>query len=119
MHISFKTARLRKEFEDQRALNRNRGAVQAKKIMMRLAQIEAVDNLAQLRPPQPGNFHPLSADKVGWLACDLDGPYRLIFESAHDPAPQLAAGGLDWKQVTEVCIIGVLNYHERNKEQPI
>lgn len=112
MQLSFRHQKLRKEFEDRRELIRNRGEVRAKKIMTRMAQMEAAQNLAQLRPPQPGRFHPLTADKNGLLACDLDGPYRLIFESAHDPAPTLADGGLDWAQVTEVRIIGVQNYHE-------
>lgn len=119
MRISFKTDKLRKEFENEHALKRNRGPAQAKKIMTRLAQFEAADNLAQLRPPQPGNFHGLSADKAGWLACSLDGNYRLIFEVADDPVPALDAGGLDWPKVTQIRIVGVIDYHERNKKQPI
>jgi len=118
MHIDFKTERLRKEFEDGRALNRNRGAVQAKKIMTRMAQLEGALTLQQLHN-QPGHFHSLTEDKAGWLACDLDGPNRLIFEVANSPVPQLAAGGMDWAQVNQVRILGVLNYHERNKKQPV
>lgn len=118
MHLEFKAEKLRKEFEDERALNRNRGAVQAKKIMIRMAQIEGAVSLEQLRN-QPGRFHALTEDKAGWLACDLDGPNRLIFEVANDPIPQLEAGGLDWAKVDQVRILGVLNYHERNKKQPV
>lgn len=119
MHLSFKTDKLRNEFENERALDRNRGAVQAKKIKMRIAQLEAAEHLAQLRPPQPGNFHELSADKSGWLACSLDGNYRLICEVANVPPPVLEAGGLDWCKVTQVRILGVIDYHERNKKQPV
>jgi toxin HigB-1 len=118
MQISFKTDKLRKEFEDERALSRNRGAVQAEKIKTRLMQLESALTLEQLRN-QPGHFHPLTEDKSGWLACDLDGPFRLIFEVANVPVPQLEIGGLDWSKVTHVRIRGVLNYHERNKKQPV
>lgn len=118
MQIEFRTEKLRKEFEDGRALQRERGAVQAKKIMTRLMQLEGALMLEQLRN-QPGRFHPLTENKSGWLACDLDGPYRLVFEAANVPAPQLEAGGLDWSKVTQVRILGVLNYHERSKKQPV
>jgi proteic killer suppression protein len=94
VHIDFKTGKLRKEFEDTRALQRGRGVVQAKKIMTRLMQLEAALTLEQLRN-QPGHFHSLTEDKLGWLACDLDGPNRLIFEVADVPVPQLEASGLD------------------------
>lgn len=118
MHIEFTTEKLRKEFEDDRTLQRNRGAVQAKKLMTRMMQIESALTLEQLRN-QPGRFHELTEDKAGWLACDLDGPYRLIFQVADVPVPKLDAGGLDWSKATQVRILGVLNYHERNKKQPV
>ena len=118
MHIKFTTEKLRKEFEDSRALQRARGVVQAKKIMTRMAQMEGSLTLEQLRN-QPGHFHALTEDKAGWLACDLDQPFRLIFEVADVPVPQMDAGGLDWSKVTQVQILGVLNYHERNKQKPV
>lgn len=43
---------------------------------------------------------------------DLDHPYRLIFEPAHDPLPQKDDGGLDWFQVTAITIVGVEDTHE-------
>jgi proteic killer suppression protein len=118
VHIEFKTERLQKEFEDSRALQKKRGVVQANKIMTRMAQIEGALALDQLRN-QPGHFHELTEDKAGWLACDLDQPNRLIYEVANVPVPQLDAGGLDWSKVTHVRSLGVLNYHERNKKQPV
>lgn len=118
MQIEFTTEKLRKQFEDGRALQRERGVVQAKKIMTRLLQLEGALTLEQLRD-QPGHFHALTADKLGWLACDLDGPYRLIFEVANVPIPSLDAGGLDWSKVTQVRLLGVLNYHEPNKSKPV
>ena len=66
MHIEFKTEKLRKEFEDGRVLQRERGEIRAKKIGTRLIQLEAALTLEQLRN-QPGRFHPLEEDKAGWL----------------------------------------------------
>lgn len=118
MTITYATAKLESEFKDARLLLRNRGKNQADKIKLRLDSMIGADHLGILRPPTPGKFHPLHENKAGLIACHLDEPYRLIFEPDHNPLPMLAAGGLDWNQVTRVKILGVLNYHERNKSKP-
>jgi len=118
MHIDFRSEKLRREFEDERLLVRERGRVQTEKIKRRLTQIAASERLESLRN-QPGHFHELVADKDGWLACDLDGPNRLIFEVADEPVPRRSDGGLDWSLVTCIRILGVLNYHERNRKKPV
>jgi proteic killer suppression protein len=41
----------------------------------------------------------------------LDGPYRLIFTSNHDPIPLLDSGGIDKAAVTQVLIMGIVDYH--------
>lgn len=38
--------------------------------------------------------------------------YRLIFEPANDPIPLKEDGGLDWKNITAVNIIGIEDTHE-------
>jgi proteic killer suppression protein len=119
MLLTFATTKLEKEFGDARALQRNRGKQQADKIQYRVSQLRGAVNLGQLRSPTPGHFHPLREDKDGLIACDLDGAYRLIFEPDQNPIPKLESGGLDWTQVIQVKILGVLNYHERNKSKPV
>jgi len=42
---------------------------------------------------------------------DLDGPYRLIFEPAHDPLPLDENGSLDWARVTAIRILLIEDYH--------
>lgn len=42
---------------------------------------------------------------------DLVGGDRLIFEPADDPVPRKPDGGLDWRLVTAVRILGVEDYH--------
>lgn len=51
-------------------------------------------------------------DRTGQLSLDLDHPYRLIFVPAHEPIPVKSDGGLDWKQVTAIKILGVEDTHE-------
>lgn len=75
-----------------------------------MKQLQAADTLADMRL-LPGRCHELRGDRAGELAVSLDGPYRLIFQPANDPIPTLPDGGLDWSQVTAICIIEVVNYH--------
>jgi hypothetical protein len=60
----------------------------------------------------PGRCHELREDRAGQLSLDLDHPYRLIFEPADNPIPLKPDGGIDWKKVTAIRIIGVEDTHE-------
>ncbi len=60
----------------------------------------------------PGRCHELLYDRAGQLSLDLDRPYRLIFAPAHEPIPVKSDGGLDWKEVTAIKILGVEDTHE-------
>lgn len=110
MQISYSTERLKKEFNNERELKRERGQL-ADKIKIRQTQMEAATTLEQLRN-QPGHFHELTGDYAGHLACSLSGNYRLIFTVANNPVPKTATDGLDWSKVTHVCIQGVVDYHD-------
>jgi hypothetical protein len=55
--------------------------------------------------------HELKGDRAGQLSVDLVHPYRLIFEPTV-PVPRKPDGGIDWKLVTAVTIIGVEDTHE-------
>jgi proteic killer suppression protein len=54
----------------------------------------------------------LTGNRARQLSLDLDHPYRLIFEPAHNPIPRKDDGGLDWSKVTAIIIIGVEDTHE-------
>jgi proteic killer suppression protein len=82
----------------------------ARKLGRRLDDLRAASTLAVMQT-LPGRCHELTANLKGVLALDLDGPYRLLFEPAHDPVPIDADGRLDWNLVTAVRILGIEDYH--------
>lgn len=110
MDILFK-GNLGETFNSQKKLRRLHGDVRARLIGRRLDQLRAAPTLWTMRS-LPGRCHELIGDRAGVLSIDLDGPYRLLFEPAHEPMPVKADGGLDWTRVTAVRILSIENTHE-------
>lgn len=110
MDITYANSRIRKICTSEKIARKELGAVGAKILSGRLKQISEVQNLEYLRF-FPGNWHELIGDRWGQLAADLRGLSRLIFEPNHDPRPLKPDGGLDWKRITAVEIIEIVDYH--------
>jgi plasmid maintenance system killer protein len=111
VEILFGSARFEKQCNSDRQLVRAHGAHRAKILRRRLDQLRAADNLEVMRA-LPGRCHELTGNRNGTLSIDLDGPYRLLFEPAHDPPPEKPDGGLDWRQVTAIRILEIEDTHE-------
>ena len=113
MKIHFRNRKTEKQFDDAR-LYRVHGPKRAERIRARLYAIYKAENLSAFWPPKTGpeRCHELTKNLKGKFSMDLDHPYRLIFEPAHDPVPRLDDGGIDWQAVTEIIIIGVEDTHE-------
>lgn len=94
-----------------RLLVKKEGGIRAKKIRQRLDDLRAADNLEQMRS-LPGRCHELSENRKGQLSLDLDHPWRLIFVPADDPPAVKPDGGIDWKNVTIIEVIGIEDTHE-------
>jgi proteic killer suppression protein len=109
--IVFKTKQLEKACNDERLAQKKWGKPQAAVLARRLDDLRAAQTLEVLRS-LPGGLHELKGNRAGQLALDLKGGDRLIIEPAHEPPPAKADGGLDWKQVTAVRIVEVVNYHD-------
>lgn len=99
------------EFNSQKKLRRAHGVIRAKLINRRLDQLRAAPNLGTMRT-LPGRSHELTGNHKGSISIDLDGPYRLLFCPVHSPVPIKPDGGLDWAQVTMICVLGVEDTHE-------
>lgn len=59
----------------------------------------------------PGNFHTLSGNRNGQWSCNLDHPYRLIFEPAVKPIPRNEHGTPILSEMKIVEIIEIVDYH--------
>ena len=109
LDITFDTQRLQKLCSSKDGLTRRYGDAVAKKVMLRLTQLDAVDRLEDMRQ-LPGRCHELKGDRHGELAVDLHQSYRLIFEPTGEP-PSKEDGGLDWSSVTSITVLGIDDYH--------
>jgi proteic killer suppression protein len=89
---------------------RKLGNQRAKLFGDRLDDIDAATSLEDVRY-LPGNYHELKGDRKGQWACDLDQPYRLIFEPHEDPIPLDENGKYIWIEIKGVEILEITNYH--------
>ena len=86
------------------------GQRRAKLLLLRIGALSAAETLEDVRY-LPGNFHELKADRKGQWACDLDQPYRLIFEPHENPIPADDSGRYIWLEIKGVELIEITNYH--------
>jgi proteic killer suppression protein len=112
MVILFKTAKLQKECNNEKLMARRFGSKRAVLLKRRLSELVAFTALEDLRNLPQARCHELKGNLKGCLSVDLDHPYRLVFEPAHNPVPKKPDGGLDWSKVTEIKIIGVEDTHD-------
>jgi toxin HigB-1 len=59
----------------------------------------------------PGHYHELKDNRKGQWACDLDQPYRLVFEPQEKLIPTDNSGKLIWFEIKGVEIIEIVDYH--------
>jgi len=111
LDIIFATGKLEKEFNSHKLLVKRHGPRRAELIERRTLQLRAAQVLEDLFTLPQVRCHELKGDRAGQLSLDLDHPYRLIIEPAHDRMPRKPDGGLDWNKVTAVMIVGVEDTH--------
>lgn len=86
------------------------GAVRAKYLARRIQKLLNAKTLEELRH-EAGHFHELVDNRKGQWACDLDQPYRLIFEPKEKPIPTDPDGKYIWIEIKAVELMEVVNYH--------
>jgi len=111
MNITFADNKLLKIVNDDKKMLKVFGKIRADKLRERLTQLKFSVTLEDVRY-LPGNYHELVGDRKGQWACDLDQPYRLIFEPHEDPIPVNEKGQYLWIKIIGIEIIEIVNYHK-------
>ena len=88
------------------------GQKRADLFLQRLSDLNVALTLEDVRY-LPGHYHELVGNRKGQWACDLDQPYRLIFEPHEDPIPTDVNGKYIWIEIKGVEIIEITNYHSK------
>jgi proteic killer suppression protein len=112
VEVTFRKSKFEKHTRTIGDAKREWGEVRGKRLRQRLDELEAADCLEVMRSVHAARCHELKGDLKGQLAVNLDHPYRLLFEPAHDPVPTKTDGGLDWIKVTAVRILEIVDYHD-------
>ncbi len=108
MEITFANKAIKRLCLEEKHQLKRLGAKRASRLKNRLGELRAVQNVSQL---QLGRPHALAGDRAGQFSVDLDGPMRLLFDPTDQPPPALAAGGIDWQQVTSVRLLEIEDTH--------
>mgnify|MGYP003584953787 FL=1 len=109
IEITYHTKKIAKTFSSKKLLVQEYGPAIARKVTMRLDNIRASDSLGMMVAQRIGRCHPLSGQRDGQYAFDLEHPYRLIVEPVYDSPADKAA-----KNITQVKIIEIMevtDYH--------
>lgn len=110
MKISFGDRKLEKLANDYRKCQKEFGRIRAKLYNKRLLDLLNADTLEDVRN-LPGHYHELKEDRKGQWACDLDQPYRLVFEPHENPIPTDKSGKYIWLEIKGVEILKITDYH--------
>jgi hypothetical protein len=104
LELTFQTAELRELCEKRAAATAELGRDAAGELADRLADIEALDNVAEL------------SDLLGAAILDrnatekslrLDSGFSVVFTSGHPSPPGVAPTPTDWKKTTRMKIIAI------------
>ncbi len=110
MDITFKNTKLEKTVSDPRKCAKEFGKRRADLLQLRIQQLARATTLEDVRY-LAGHYHELKEDRKGQWACDLDQPYRLIFEPHEDPIPTDSNGRFVWIEIKGVEVVEIVNYH--------
>lgn len=110
MEISFQNKKFEKIVSNYKKCLKELGQKRTDILMQRLGDLDTALTLEDVRH-LPGHYHELVGNRKGQWACDLDQPYRLIFEPHEDPIPEDANGKYIWLEIKGVEIIEIINYH--------
>lgn len=111
MDITFRDKKLKKYANDDRLALQKLGRKRSQVLKQRLDDLRAAESLEDVRY-LPGRFHELTANRKGQWSCDLDHPFRLIFEPHEDPVPENEHGQYIWIEIRGVEVLEITDYHK-------
>ncbi len=110
MDITFDDHKLEKLANNFNKCQKELGQIRAKLYNKRLGDLRNALTLEDVRH-LPGHYHELTGDRKGQWACDLDQPYRLVFEPHENPIPTDQDGKYIWLEIKGVEIKEIADYH--------
>jgi proteic killer suppression protein len=110
MDMSFANAKIRKICTDDRVAQKELGQSTALVLRKHLNRLKLAACLANMRDA-PGDYHELTQNRKGQIACSLSSKLRLVFVPANEPIPVKPDGGLDWTRITAIEHIEIVDYH--------
>jgi plasmid maintenance system killer protein len=111
MEISFKNKKLAKLLNSQKDTLRKYGRENGMRILLRISQLAAVDNLQELASFPQIRLHELKGNRNEQLSIDIKHPYRLLLVPNHEKTPRKPDGGLDWRAITAITVIEIADTH--------
>lgn len=111
MEVHFRTSKFAKQAQTIASAKQTWGEIRGKLLRRRLDELVAAENLEIMRRVPAAKCHELTGNLKGFLAVNLDQPYRLLFIPYHDPLPLKPDGGLEWSKVTAICVTEIVDYH--------
>lgn len=112
MDIEFNTKKLRKLCNDHKEIIKKYGNKVGRKLMTRLSELDAVDNLNEIPTKPPQRCKELIGDRRGKFSIMVDDGVRIVFKPNHDPIPLKDDGGINREKVTSILITEVSDYHD-------
>lgn len=103
MKISYKTRKLEKICNDYSKANSELGVQIARKLFIRINELEVATNLQDIKNLVSPRLHPLSGKRDGEYAVDLSGNYRLILTALD--------GEIKLEKIIEIRIEEIVDYH--------
>jgi len=109
MIIKFGSSKLENLCLDKEKARKKYGKNIAKKLIMRLNQLQAFENLMQVPHKPPFRRHKLKGEYEGCFAVVIEGGFRLIFKPIIEDNSN---DNTDLKKVKKILILEVKDYHD-------
>lgn len=107
VNVTWNSKKMNKIFSDERKLIVKFGATIAKKVQLRIWEMQQVDDLRQLSLYPPAGLHELKGQYAGLFAVALTGNWRLIVQGFDEQGTSTT----QLETIVNVVIVEVIDYH--------